>query len=126
METATTIVGVILIVFVMVFVLLAPGIIARLIFRNTDEIKLRNLTALLPATVYFIMQFRDGNITDMIDSFSEGLEFRHWAISTSLCLLFFGITYIIQRWCVYWGIGIVDIIRKKSQPGHGPYGENAG
>ena len=112
METTITVLAIILFIVVVIFISISPGIIARLIFRSTDEIKLRNWTALIPAIIYFSIQIMNGQIPRTIDSLSTGFGFSHWMISATLSLFFFGITYMFNRLLVDLGIGIVDKFRK--------------
>lgn len=126
MEMIGTVLTIMLVFIILILFLLSPGIIARLIFKKTDEIKLRNITAVIPATAYFSRQIIKGDVKEMVDAFSSGFGHSSMAITISLSLVLFLFTYIVQRFFVDMGIGLTDKILKKRFQASGPYGENAG
>ena len=117
MEIIGTVLTIILVFIFIVLFLLFPGIIARLIFRRTDEIKLRNIVAIIPTVAYFSRQIINGDIHGAVDSFSTGLGHSSIAVTISISLFLFLVSYIVNRFFVDMGIGLTDIIlKKKSQP----------
>ena len=101
-------------VLAVLFVIIAPGFIARLIFRKANEIRLRNTVALFTLALYSL---RPGFAEDLYGwgkAFADGLQSDNW-IPVALTMFFFLFMFYLVQCCLV-GIGIklaVRLLHKK-------------
>lgn len=108
--------GMILFLLILYAVLFVPGLIARLLFRNAEEKKLSNFTALFMTLFVFAKTDTHG----FADPFFKGFGEVDFNILKWILLLQFGIIFAISRSLAKAGIDLGNNILgklKKREPG---------
>lgn len=116
MEIVTIIFSVFLAVLAVLFVIIAPGLIARLIFRKANEIRLRNTVALFTLALYSL---RPGFADDLYGSgksFANGLESESWIPVVLMMLFVLFMFYLFQCSLVGIGIKLANKLLSKNSP----------